>query len=127
VNAPRSNRQKSPTKPPRPQSERARRVPFEHRVSIRIEHPGASVVSFEVQARDLSSSGLRVQHMNYIYPNSPATISFVRGKKVLVAAAGHVVRCDYIGNRQHDVGISFDRPLDASELVLLTPATPPQR
>jgi len=108
----------------RPRSERAPRVAFDQRVCIKIEHPGSSVVSFEVQARDLSCTGLRVQHVNFIYPNSPATISFMRGKRVLVTAHGHVVRCDYVGNSRHDVGIMFETPLASSDLVLLTPSNP---
>ena len=116
-----------PRKPdrPKPQRERAQRAPrvsFDYRVTVKIEHPGATVVTLELQARDLSRTGLRVQHINFIYPGSPVTITFLRGKKPLVTTYGRVARCEYVGSSRHDVGIAFENPLDAEDLTLLTPA-----
>jgi len=96
-------------------------VPFEHRVAVTVEHPGSTTVTFEVQGRDISRTGMRVQHGNYVYPGSPTTVSFLRGKGVLFAVPGRVVRCEYVGSKQHDVGIAFENPMGSRELSLLNP------
>lgn len=120
MNSPRPKKTAHVKAPP-PRVDRAPRVPFEHRVSVTIEHPGSSVVTFEVQARDLSRTGLRAQHANYVYPGSPAAVSFLRGRTVLFTVQGRVVRCEYVGGRAHDVGIAFESPMGSRELAMLDP------
>jgi hypothetical protein len=96
-------------------------VCFDHPVMITIKHPGSTTVTFKVQARDISQTGLKVCHTAFVYPGSPAEVAFTRGPEVLVAIRGHVVRCAHAGGNKHDVGIAFDAPIGSVELSLIHP------
>jgi hypothetical protein len=88
---------------------------------ITVHHPGSTIVTFKVQARDISQTGLKVCHTSFMYPGSPAQIAFVRGPDVLVSIKGRVVRCAHAGGNKHDVGIAFDAPMSSAELSLIHP------
>jgi hypothetical protein len=116
------DRQRTTRRPaaPRAPKPRAARVAFVQPLTITIEHPGSTIVSFEVTAMDISRTGVKVAHRNFIYPGSPAQIAFMRGKQVVLSIRGTVARCDYTGLNRHEIGIAFDRPLASEDLPGLT-------
>jgi hypothetical protein len=71
-------------------------------------------VWFKAVPRNLSDHGMAVLHGAFIYPNSKAMIRFELPGGQKLSIMGTIRRCNFISGKTHDVGVEFDKPIDAS-------------
>jgi CheY-like chemotaxis protein len=75
---------------------------------------------FKVAARNLSNSGLSVLHNTYVHPGTDCEVDMPTnnpGKKAHVAIPGKVARCKHIQGVVHEIGIGFNKPIDARQFL----------
>ncbi len=72
-----------------------------------------------VAARNISCGGISVLHSSFVYPGTRcrAILPCTSGNSPHLKVEGVVVRCQHMQGRIHEVGVRFDKPIDA-KLVL---------
>lgn len=72
-----------------------------------------------VAARDISCGGMSVLHSGFVYPSTPCRLILpcTSGESNQLKVSGSVVRCLHMQGRIHEIGVKFDKPIDA-KLVL---------
>ncbi|HPF41416.1 MAG TPA: response regulator [Phycisphaerae bacterium] len=76
---------------------------------------GARPTSYIVTPRDISNTGIGILHGAFLYPGACCLMQLITLHGTWRNAPARIVRCDYIANGVHDVGIEFLEPIDASE------------
>jgi len=96
------------------------RWPFRHAsLALRIVHPGATTVQISVACRNLSCGGLSVMHSAYVHTGSPVIVTLPHPKLGHVDVDGTVSRCSHLRGVVHEIGIRFNKPINARDFVNL--------
>jgi len=88
-----------------------------HNVHLDIEGEGGRRSRFLTYSRDLSSCGLSVIHGGFVYPGTRCEVTLTTLEQRTETISGRVVRCDYVKGTLHDLGISFDEPVDPARFA----------
>jgi len=96
------------------------RWPFRHAsLRLRIIHPGATTVQITVACRNLSCGGVSVMHSAYVHTGSPVIITLPHPKLGSVDVDGTVSRCTHLRGVVHEIGIKFNKSINARDFVNL--------
>lgn len=97
---------------------RRRSVRYKYRVgSVVVEFTQSEAKNrHSVHARDISRDGMSFLHSSFVYPGTPCRIRLVSEYNVARDVAARVVRCRYLEgtSNAHEVGVSFDAPIDVA-------------
>ncbi|MBS0189610.1 MAG: response regulator [Phycisphaerales bacterium] len=96
------------------------RWPFRHeRVRIQIDQPGGSQLMLRLACRNISRGGISLFHSCYLHERGRCTTWLPHPQKGEVGIFGTLVRCKHRGGIVHELGVRFDKPIDAREYVSL--------
>ena len=72
---------------------------------------------YSVLMRNISAKGCSVLHNSFLYPNTPCVVELrpLGGKSP--TALGMIRRCTLVKDWIHEIGISFDEPIDITEII----------
>lgn len=76
---------------------------------------GGPPTSYLVPTRDISNTGMGFLHGSFIYPGSKCVVQLITMHGTWQNVPAEVVRCVYIVNGVHDIGVRFFEAIDASE------------
>jgi len=76
---------------------------------------GGPPTSYLVPTRNISNTGMGFLHGAFIYPGSKCVIQLITMHGTWQNVPAEVVRCVYIVNGVHDIGVRFFESIDASE------------
>ncbi len=109
-------------KPPPAASKReAERFPFRIKGCVVHMHlPGtAGPTPYLVPTRDISASGLSFLHGGFVYPGTRCVVQLISTHGAWENATATIVRCDYIEEMVHEVGVKFDSMIDPGQYCTL--------
>ncbi|MEM7626791.1 MAG: response regulator [Planctomycetota bacterium] len=86
-------------------------------VKVLIQQPGGGVHKFRVRARNLNNTGISLLHGGFMHIGSQCTVEVFDGSMPLVKIPGHVIRCRYLRQIVHEIGVGFDQPIDAAAVL----------
>ena len=86
-------------------------------VKLRVQHPGGTARSFWVRARNISDTGIGLLYGGFLHASSQCQVEIFDAGNPLISIPARVVRCRYVRNSIHEVGLLFARPIE-SELIL---------
>ncbi len=96
------------------------RWPFHRdRVRIQIDQPGGTQLLLKLACRNLSRGGVSLFHNSFLHENMRCVLWLPHPKRAEVGVFGTLVRCKHRGGMLHELGVRFDRPVDAREFVSL--------
>lgn len=94
---------------------RAPRFGTKHQVRLSVTQPGASQSRFSmVTAKDVSTGGLGVLYKGYVHPGSKCEVQLITLYGSWLNVTGTVVRCRYVDQAYHEIGICFDSEIDVT-------------
>lgn len=76
---------------------------------------GGPPTSYLVPTRNISNTGMGFLHGSFIYPGSKCVVQLITMHGTWQNVPAEVVRCVYIVNGVHDIGLKFFQAIDASE------------
>lgn len=98
------------------------RWPFRNAaIPCKLVHPGGNTVHLMVAARNLSCGGISVLHNAYVYAGSHCTVTLPHPKLGPTEIAGTVKRCTHRRGTIHELGIQFDKEINAKEYFSVDP------
>ncbi|NUQ53203.1 MAG: response regulator [Phycisphaerales bacterium] len=98
------------------------RWPFRNAaIACKLVHPGGNTVNLMVAARNLSCGGISVLHNAYVYTGSRCTVTLPHPKLGPTELAGTVKRCIHRRGTIHELGIQFDKEINAKEYFVVDP------
>ena len=84
------------------------RQPYEASVNLLLlTHAGAVAPLQLLKAKDISAGGLCLRSRNMIHPGQRGAVQLVRSDGSLAVVGVQVLRCLYVGNMTHDIGMRF--------------------
>lgn len=86
-------------------------------VALRVEHLGGGVSHLLVCGRNLSSGGIGFLHGGYLHPGSHCQFDLITTTGETDVVIGHVVSCRHVEGVVHEVGVQFERRIDAERFV----------
>lgn len=89
-------------------------------VELRINHDtGTSTVY--VACRNLSAGGIAILHRAFLHSGTSVDVALpkVTGDRAYVT--GKVVRCQHLAGTVHEIGIQFEKPIEAKDYVRIDP------
>lgn len=81
-------------------------------IVVEVVHPGGSVVRFQVQPRNLSTTGMGFLHGNFLHKDTECKCFLRAASGNEVAVDAKVVRCEYKSAGVHEIGVQFSAPID---------------
>ncbi|MFH1419480.1 MAG: response regulator [Planctomycetota bacterium] len=91
---------------------------------VHMQMPGsAGPTPYLVPTRDISATGLSFLHGGFIYPGTRCVVQLISMHGAWENATATVMRCDYIEEMLHEVGIAFDTPIDPGQYCALANKT----
>jgi CheY-like chemotaxis protein len=93
-------------------------------VRLDVRQPGGSDQSYWVRARDISDGGIGILYGGFLHNESHCTVEIYRDSHQLVSISADVVRCRYLRNSVHEVGLKFAGPLDSALILKGQPILP---
>jgi DNA-binding NarL/FixJ family response regulator len=75
------------------------------------------VMRVRVACRNLSRGGVSILHSSYVHPGSPCRITLPHSTAGQLTLSGKIVRCVHRGGVVHEIGISFDEPVNVREFL----------
>jgi CheY-like chemotaxis protein len=106
---------------PRPENSHRQHVRRSFRklaIPMRIRHRHGADADLTVACRNISRSGISVLHSSFLYPGTACAVTLPRCDGRTMQVTGMVVRCAHRRGIVHEIGISFDRPIDTKELLV---------
>lgn len=98
------------------------RWPFRNAaLPLKLIHPGGNTVHLVVAARNLSCGGVSVLHNAYVYAGSRCTITLPHPTLGPTKVSGLVKRCIHRRGTIHELGIQFDKEINAKEYFVVDP------
>ncbi len=86
-------------------------------LKVMVTHPGGNQRSVEVVTRNLSSNGLSFLYAGFLHMGTRCELQLITSDNAWVDIQATVVRCRYVTGRIHEVGLSFDQPVDDGQFV----------
>ncbi|UCG32607.1 MAG: response regulator [Phycisphaerales bacterium] len=86
-------------------------------VMLKLYQPGGTLQTLVVPTRNISAWGLSLVHGGYVYIGTRCTVQLVTARDTRREIPGRVVRCRHTGGRVHEMGIRFEREIDAAEFL----------
>jgi hypothetical protein len=110
------------SQPDVPQGENQRksqRVPAQRnaRCLIRLGHQSTHSGTFLVELRDISATGLGFYSAHPFTPKTRCTVALQDGLGHGLVCAAQVVWCRSVDDQLQDIGVMFDKPVDAEWLM----------
>lgn len=92
------------------------RVPSVH---VAFTKPGSTKAVISAATRDISCQGISLIHGSFMHPNSRLSFSLpsLVDNDVFASVDGSVVRCVQLRKHVFEIGVRFDKPIDARMLV----------
>jgi CheY-like chemotaxis protein len=90
-------------------------------VALTVDHPGGSRHALVVATRNLSRRGMSILHSAYVYENTRCEISFSSDDGEPLRVIGHVMRCNHVSGRVHEVGVQFAEEISIRDVLGLDP------
>ncbi|MBX3379519.1 MAG: response regulator [Phycisphaeraceae bacterium] len=96
------------------------RWPFHReRIRIQIDQPGGTQLLLKLACRNLSRGGISLFHTAYLHERGRCVLWLPHPTRGEVGVFGSLARCKHRGGMVHELGVRFDRPIDAKEFVSL--------
>lgn len=96
------------------------RWPFHReRVRIQIDQPGGTQLLLKLACRNLSRGGISLYHSAYLHERGRCVLWLPHPTRGEVGVFGTLARCKHRGGMVHELGVRFDKPIDAKEFVSL--------
>ncbi len=86
-------------------------------VKALVQQPGGSTHKFRVRARNLNNHGISLLHGGFLHLGSSCTVEILDGSMPLIKIPATVVRCRYLRQTVHEVGLKFEKPIDAQGVI----------
>lgn len=86
-------------------------------IVLDIQHPGGTTSSYLVQPRNISIGGMSLNHGGFIAPRTPCVVRLIDLDGQEFRVEGRVLGCRCVGGRLHDVGVSFNEPIELEQFV----------
>lgn len=94
------------------------RWPFRrHSVMLRVAQPSGIEVTLRVACRNISRGGMSILHNSYLHPGSRCAAALPHPTQRFVKVSGTIVRSTHRTGTIHEVGVSFDTPIDPVEFL----------
>ncbi len=95
------------------------RVPYSKALKFLVEmhHPGGTVVTYLVEACNISQSGAGFLHGSYVHENSACQLMLPMLDGKWTKIAGTAVRCRWVAGKVHQVGVKFDEPIEVAQFI----------
>jgi CheY-like chemotaxis protein len=90
-------------------------------VQMRLTHPTGAVSTIQVACRNISRGGLSALHNTYLHPGTRCRMLLPHPQAGQKAVDGLLVRCIHRSGVIHELGISFQEPIDVREFVTPDP------
>jgi CheY-like chemotaxis protein len=84
---------------------------------VEMQHPGGSMETYLVRARNLSRNGIAFLHGGFVYQGTPCSLMLMTKGGNLKKIEGQVRRCQHVRKHIHDIGVRFDEPIRLREFV----------
>lgn len=98
------------------------RWPFRHDVvQVLVPVAGGGASRITMACRNLSRTGLALLHSCYMHPGTACTVVIPHPVRGRVPIPGRVARCTHRAGVVHEIGISFNEPIDVREFIRLDP------
>ncbi|MBX3388696.1 MAG: response regulator [Phycisphaeraceae bacterium] len=96
------------------------RWPFHReRIRIQIDQPGGTQLLLKLACRNLSRGGISLFHNAFLHERGRCVLWLPHPARGEVGVFGSLVRCKHRGGMIHELGVRFDRPIEAKEYVSL--------
>lgn len=96
------------------------RWPFHReRVRIQIDQPGGTQLLLKLACRNISRGGISLFHNAFLHEQGRCVLWLPHPTRGEVGVFGTLMRCKHRGGVIHELGIRFDRPIEAKEYVAL--------
>ena len=98
---------------------RHRRLSYDRtpRFFVEMQHPGGTNVTYVVELRNISSTGVGFLHGAFAYDKAPCNVILRNLQNQWVRVPGSVARCRMIQGKIHEVGVKFDEPIEVSQFA----------
>ena len=84
------------------------RQPYEASVNLMLLTQGGTISPVQLlRAKDISAGGLCLRSRNMIHPGQRGAVQLVRSDGSVAVVGIHVLRCMYVGNMTHEIGMRF--------------------
>lgn len=99
------------------------RVPYRDfaRVAIMLENDEVGRRTFGMLPRNISRAGMSLLHGKFVYDGTACVLGLKTLDGQAVPVRGRVGWCRLITGRIHELGITFDDPIDLEDFVPTTP------
>ncbi len=87
------------------------------RAVLQLKHADTHRPPYRVLPNDVSAGGASVLHGFFVSAGTPCDLALQQLDGKMLSTAGTVVRCRHIVAKVHELGISFSRRLDLSQLI----------
>jgi CheY-like chemotaxis protein len=96
------------------------RWPFQReRIRIQIDQPGGTQLLLKLACRNLSRGGISLFHSAFLHERGRCVLWLPHPTRGEVGVFGTLARCKHRGGMVHELGVRFDKPIDAKEFVSL--------
>ena len=89
-------------------------------VEVCVQERGTFKRCLVMATRNVSNGGVSVLHSSFMYPGSTCTVSLptrTGSSHDSIVMTGKIARCIHRDGMIHEIGITFDEPIDASKFV----------
>ena len=91
------------------------RFATKHQARVRMTQPGStSARSAMVTPKNVSTSGICVLYRGYVHPGANCEVELITLYGSWLQVTGKVVRCRYVEDGMHEIGIKFDHEIDVT-------------
>lgn len=87
-------------------------IPDSIGVTANILQPGGTQGNYLVKAHNISRHGVGFLHGAFVHVGSRVTITLSTAKGEQISIVGKAMRCTYVTNGVHELGVAFDEPFD---------------
>lgn len=85
-------------------------------IPCKIVHPGGNSANIAVACRNISCGGMSFLHSAFVYQNSRCVLTLPHPKLGKYEVSGTVTRCTHRRGVIHEIGVRFDKQINAREL-----------
>jgi CheY-like chemotaxis protein/HPt (histidine-containing phosphotransfer) domain-containing protein len=94
------------------------RLPFRlESLPVRFTHPGGSVSELRLASRNLSSGGISLLHNRFVHVGTAVVVALPLQDGGEIEIHGTVRRCTHLSTILHEIGVQFERKIDARQFV----------
>lgn len=91
------------------------RFATKHQARVRLTQPGATTArSSMVTPKDVSTSGICLLYRGYVHPGASCEVELITLYGSWLKIGGRVVRCRYVEDGLHEIGIQFESEIDVT-------------